>query len=111
MLEKILEKRSWLEEIAESDLPVAVYGMGNGADKLFAFLEQQGIRPACVFASDEFVRGQQFRGYPVLRYEDAAAQYGKMNILPKKCRCSARAFPWPERIVPPGSFLRKTPSR
>ena len=81
MLEKILEKRSWLEEIAQSDLPVAVYGMGNGADKLFAFLEQQGIRPACVFASDEFVRGQQFRGYPVLRYEQAAAQYGKMNIL------------------------------
>lgn len=81
MLEEILKKKSWLEQIAESRLPVAVYGMGNGADKLFALLEQQGIRPACVFASDEFVRGQQFRGYPVLRYQQAAEQYGEMNIL------------------------------
>ena len=81
MLEEILKEKSWLEQIAESRLPVAVYGMGNGADKLFAFLEQQGIRPACVFASDEFVRGQSFRGYPVLRYQQAAEQYGEMNIL------------------------------
>ena len=81
MLEEILKEKSWLEQIAESRLPVAVYGMGNGADKLFAFLEQQGLRPACVFASDEFVRGQSFRGYPVLRYRQAAEQYGEMNIL------------------------------
>lgn len=44
MLEEVLEKKSWLEEVGESDLPVAVYGMGNGADKLFAFLERRGIR-------------------------------------------------------------------
>ena len=31
MLEEVLEKKSWLEEVGESDLPVAVYGMGNGA--------------------------------------------------------------------------------
>ena len=73
MLEEVLEKKSWLEEVGESDLPVAVYGMGNGADKLFAFLERRGIRPACVFASDEFVRGQSFRCCAISRPRSSMA--------------------------------------
>lgn len=81
MLRRILEKPSWLEEVLNSPLPVAAYGMGNGADKLFSLLEQQGVRPCCVFASDEFVRGQQFRGYPVLRFAQVLERYGKVLVL------------------------------
>ena len=81
MLQEILKQKSWLEEISESPLPLAVYGMGDGADKLFGFLAQNGIEPSCVFASDAFVRGQQFRGYPVLRYEQVRKRYGRANVL------------------------------
>ncbi len=45
--------------------PIAIYGMGNGGDKLIGLLKQHGLIPAAVFASDEFVRGQQYRGYTV----------------------------------------------
>ena len=81
MIKEVLRQKSWLEEIRQNALPIAVYGMGNGADKLFSFLEQQELSPSCVFASDAFVRGQQFRGYPVLTFDQAVARYGRVNVL------------------------------
>lgn len=53
--------------------PVVLYGMGNGADKVFARLSALGIPVAGVVASDDFVRGQTFHGmtvYPVSRVRD-----------------------------------------
>ena len=61
--------------LAESDTPLLVYGMGNGADKLFARLETIGRRPSAVFASDGFVRGQLFRGYEVVSYAQAKEKF------------------------------------
>ena len=40
--------------------PIVVYGMGNGADKLFERLEKFNITPSAVFASDGFVRGHSY---------------------------------------------------
>ena len=51
--------------------PIVLYGMGNGADRILAALAQHGLQAAGVFASNEFVRGQSFHGFPVLRYEEA----------------------------------------
>ena len=64
------------DEIAEGDAPIAVYGMGNGADKLFARLERYGVIPAAVFASDGFVRGHSFRGYKVKTLSEVKAELG-----------------------------------
>lgn len=81
MLEKILKQKSWLEELKKGDNPIAVYGMGGGAEKIFHALEEQGLAVDCVFASDAFVRGQQFLGLPVLTFREAAARYPSANVL------------------------------
>ena len=42
--------------------PIVLYGMGNGADAILDRLDRLDIPVNAVFASDEFVRGQVFRG-------------------------------------------------
>ena len=73
--------RDMWDVIAESGRPIAVYGMGNGADKLFARLEKYGVTPDAVFASDGFVRGHSFRGYKVKSLSDVRAEYTDPIIL------------------------------
>ena len=48
------------EELRNETRPIVVYGMGNGADKLFARLKGYGIVPTDIFASDGFVRGHSY---------------------------------------------------
>lgn len=67
--------------LTEMDKPLVMYGMGDGADKLIARLEKLGRRPDGVFASDEFVRGQVFRGFRVMTYAEAERQFGDMCVL------------------------------
>lgn len=67
--------------LAETDKPVFLYGMGDGADKILAELGKRSIRTAGVFASDEFVRGHSFRGFPVRRYSDVRAEHPDMIAL------------------------------
>lgn len=59
-----LERSVW-EVLQEEKRPIALYGMGDGADKVLDEFEKRGIRAAAVFASDGFVRGHSFRGFPV----------------------------------------------
>lgn len=61
--------------------PLVLYGMGDGADKLISVLAQYDLRPAGIFASDEFVRGQNFHGLPVLTYAQAKERFGAMCVL------------------------------
>ena len=58
----ITEKKSCWETLAETPLPIYIYGMGNGADKILAAMEKYNTTPKGVFASDEFVRGHSFHG-------------------------------------------------
>lgn len=48
--------------------PLVLYGMGNGADAILDRMEEENLQAAAVFASDEFVRGQNFRGFTVEHY-------------------------------------------
>jgi FkbM family methyltransferase len=52
--------------------PIYLYGMGNGADKILDILTEMGVSVSGVFASDDFVRGQAFRGFKVQKYSDIA---------------------------------------
>ena len=61
--------------------PIVVYGMGNGADKLFARFEKYGIFVADVFASDGFVRGHSFRGYRVKSFSEIKETYSDFVIV------------------------------
>lgn len=63
------EKSSW-EYIADSGKPVVVYGMGNGADKVIDEFNRIGVKILGVTASDDFVRGQSFRGYEVKKLSE-----------------------------------------
>lgn len=69
------------ERLAREDRPLVVYGMGNGADKLFNKLAEIGKTPAAVFASDGFVRGQSFHGYRVQSLAEIEATYPSFVIL------------------------------
>lgn len=69
------------ERLKSAGKPVLLYGMGNGADRVLAELERREIPPAGVFASDEFVRGQQFHGMTVITYAEAKERFGDMIVL------------------------------
>ena len=58
----VRETRSLWERLGESGLPIYLYGMGDGADKIRRALERYGLAPAGVFASDGFVRGHAYAG-------------------------------------------------
>lgn len=55
--------------------------MGNGADKIIDWCEANGVQVQGVFASDEFVRGQQFRGFTVERYDVLRARLGNELLV------------------------------
>lgn len=80
MIEKITEKDVW-QSLAETQLPIVLYGMGNGADMILDKLAEINIKPAEIFASDEFVRGHSFRGYKVLKYSEVCEKYNDFVIV------------------------------
>ena len=69
------------ERIAQTKKPVVLYGMGNGGDRILDIMEQRGIPCTGVFASDGFVRGQSFRGFPVLTLKEAESRWGDFLIV------------------------------
>lgn len=71
---EIDNKSSW-EKIKESALPVVVYGMGNGADKVIDEFNRLEIPVMGVTASDNFVRGQSFRGFTVKKLSEFEGEF------------------------------------
>lgn len=69
------------DKIKDETRPIVVYGMGNGADKLFERLSQYGVTPSDIFASDGFVRGHSFRGMRVKSFSEIKEQYDDFVIL------------------------------
>ena len=62
--------------------PVVIYGMGNGADKVFDIFQRKGIEVSGVFASDDFVRGHSFRGFRVKTYSQMKEELGDVVVVP-----------------------------
>ncbi len=69
------------EQMVSSPLPLAMYGTGDGADKILAVMERLGIRLDHIFVSDDFFRGQSFRGMPVTTLGALEAQYKDFLII------------------------------
>ncbi len=69
------------DEIKSETRPIVIYGMGNGADKLFDRLEKYGVTPCDIFASDGFVRGHSFRGMRVKSFSEIKGEYEDFVIL------------------------------
>ena len=69
------------DELKNEERPIVVYGMGNGADKLFSRFEEYGICVSEVFASDGFVRGHSYRGYKVKSFSEIKETYPEFVIV------------------------------
>ncbi len=61
--------------LRDTERPIILYGTGDGADKVLNELERLSVPVQGVMASDDFVRGQTFRGYRVQRLSDLEQQY------------------------------------
>lgn len=66
--------------LINSNKPIIIYGMGNGADKVLALFEKYGIKCSGVMASDDFVRGQHYREFTVQKLEYFEKKYGELII-------------------------------
>ena len=69
------------QTLAETERPILVYGMGNGADKLAERLALLGKTVDAYFASDGFVRGQTFRAQTVLSRSEALSRFADPIVL------------------------------
>lgn len=69
------------DRLARETRPIVLYGMGDGADKILNVMTARGIRVSAVFASDEFVRGHSFRGFPVERLLDVTERLGDDIVI------------------------------
>lgn len=76
-----LPKNDLWQYLKESDLPVILYGMGDGADKIIRVLDEFGVTVSDIFASDEFVRGHSFHGFKVKKYSEVCNLYQDANVL------------------------------
>lgn len=69
------------ERLSETDKPIVMYGMGDGAEKILAVFDKYGIKPAEFMASDEFVRGHYFKGYKVKKLSEIEEQYDDFIVV------------------------------
>ena len=70
-----------IEKLKNEKRPIVVYGMGNGADKIFDLCQKHSITIADIYASDEYVRGHSFRGLRVKKYSEICEMYEDFIIL------------------------------
>lgn len=80
MFEELLKLKSSWEFLQDTDLPIAVYGTGNGADRVFDEFEKLGIKVSAVVASDGFVRKRTFHGFEVKSITDAQEEFRDLVI-------------------------------
>lgn len=75
MFEKLLNETSSWDFLKSTPLPIAVYGTGNGADRVFDELDKSGITVSAVVASDGFVRKRTFHGFEVQSVSSLTSDY------------------------------------
>lgn len=77
----IREKESCWDFLRRTELPIFIYGMGDGALKILSVFGQKGIPLAGFFASDEFVRGHSFEGHLVHKLAEIENAVGDFVIV------------------------------
>ena len=68
------------DALKNTDKPIILYGMGNGADKVLDEFSKRNIKCSGVMASDDFVRGQSFRGFKVQKLSEIEETYDDFII-------------------------------
>ena len=80
MLDFICESSIW-KTLQSEQRPIVLYGMGDGALKILSRCREYGIKVSGIFASDEFVRGKTFEGFPVRTLRETEEEFGDFVIL------------------------------
>lgn len=80
MFEELLKTESSWEFLKSTPLPIAVYGTGNGADRVIDEFEKLGITVSAVVASDGFVRNRTFHGLHVQSISQAEKELGDFIV-------------------------------
>ena len=79
--DEMLRLNDLWQRLKNTDKPIVLYGQGDGADKIINECERHGIIISGVFASDDFVRHQTFRGFTVCSYGELKAEFGDVVVL------------------------------
>ncbi len=66
--------------LKNSDKPIILYGMGDGADKVLREFDKLNIKASGVMASDDFARYQQFHGFTVEKLSDIERRFDDFVI-------------------------------
>ena len=69
------------QRLGSASLPILLYGMGDGADKILKVCDRKGIAVSGAFASDGFARGNDFHGMTVTDYKTACERFGRFIVL------------------------------
>ena len=77
------------DALKNTDKPIILYGMGNGADKVLDEFSKRNIKCSGVMASDDFVRYQNFRGFTVKKMSDYEEEFSDFIIA----LCFASSLP------------------
>ena len=75
-----IEECLW-DYLRETDKKIVLYGMGDGAEKIKAVLDEIGAPVADIMASDEFVRGHSFMGFRVKKLSEIEELYGEDFLI------------------------------
>ena len=81
MIEKLKETKSVWQHLKETDKPIFMYGMGDGALKIMNVFDKYGIKLEGIFASDDFQRGHSFMGFPIRKLSYIEENYSDFIIV------------------------------
>lgn len=81
MIERLTETQTVWERLQTTKKPIVLYGMGDGALKIMEVFRRYHIPLAGIFASDEFVRGHSFAGFPVLSLSQVKEKWKDFVIV------------------------------
>ncbi len=80
VFKKLLNIQSSWEFLKDTPLPIAIYGTGNGADRVFEEFHKLGITVSAVVASDGFVRKRTFHGFEVKSISRLESEVGDFVV-------------------------------
>lgn len=81
MVSFLRETQTIWERLKKLDIPIVIYGMGDGTVKILDVFEKHDIKICDIFASDNYVRGHSFLGYDILKYSEITKKYDDFLVI------------------------------
>lgn len=70
-----------IKKLKSTSLPIIMYGIGLGAEKIANLCKNNDILISDIFVSDDFFRNNQFLGFKVMTYDEIIKKYKDFIIL------------------------------